>query len=154
MSKIINLGCNAAGVHHRYQEVHGALFGASSFRLVIDAMRGKRRSSYNEFSRKLEKLHEELATLDTQVTALSPKDLATGADRELQQVLLEYIRVLSKTIAGLQGIFGNLEQDESGYRETGADGCSRFTGDKLRYDHLLLELERLGTRLNRLFANY
>ena len=69
-------------------------------------------------------------------------------------MLLEYTGVLSKAIASLGDIFVNLEQDESAYRAPGSDGRSRFTRDKLEYDHLISELERLGTRLNKLFSNY
>jgi hypothetical protein len=54
----------------------------------------------------------------------------------------------------LATVFESLGRDESAYREPGPDGRSEFTRDKLHYDHLLLEMERLGTRLNRLFANY
>lgn len=154
MSGIIDLGCKVADVHHRYHEIHGALFGAASFRLVIDAMRGRRRRAYNEFSRTLKALQDELATLETPITNLAKETPAKGAERELQQVLLEYTRALGKAIAGLDTIFEQLEQDESAYRDTGTSGRSGFTRDKLHYDHLLLELERLGTRLNRLFANY
>jgi hypothetical protein len=154
VSKVIDLGCRVADVHHRYQEIHGALFGAASFRLIIDALRGRRRHAYNEFSRTLNGLQDELVTLETQVRDQAQGIPAKGADRELTQVLLEYTRVLAKAITGLETIFVNLEQDESAYRETGSDGRSRFTRDKLGYDHILLELERLGTRLNKLFSNY
>lgn len=154
MSGIIDLGCKVADVHHRYHEVHGALFGAASFRLVIDALRGRRRHAYSEFSRTLKTLHEELATLEAPIRGLAQETPAKGAERELRQVLLAYSQALGEAIAGLDVIFEQLEQDESGYRAAGASGRSGFTRDKLHYDQLLLELERLGTRLNRLFAGY
>jgi len=154
VSRVIDLGCRIADVHHRYHEIHGALFGAASFRLVIDAMRGRRRRAYAAFSETLQGLQNELAALESQVADLGLGETVKAADHELQQVLLEYMRVLSEAIAGLDTIFVNLEQDESAYRDTGDDGRSRFTRDKLHYDHVLLELERLGTRLNRLFSTY
>lgn len=154
MSRIIDLGCRVADVHHRYQEIHGALFGAASFRLVIDALRGRRRHAYAAFSGTLKGLQDELAELDKQVAELGQVETSKAIEHELQQVLLEYLRALSKAIVGLDRIFVNLEQDEAAYRDTGTDGRSRFTHDKLHYDHVLSELERLGTRLNRLFSHY
>jgi len=141
-------------VHHRYQEIHGALFGAASFRLVIDAVRGRRRRAYAAFSVTLRGLQEELAALEGHLAEPGQGETAKAADHELRQVLLEYMVALNKAIVGLDTIFVNLEQDESAYRDTGVDGRSGFTRDKLHYDHVLSELERLGTRLNRLFSNY
>ena len=154
MSNLINLGCKVADVHHRYDEIHGALFGASSLRLLLDAMLGKRRRVYKRSSQTLNGLNEELSALVSQIADPAQIAPATGANRELQQVLLDYTRALGKTTRGLQAIFENLEHDEAGYRDSGSDGRSRFTQDKLHYDHLLSELERLGTRLNKLFSNY
>ncbi len=37
MDSIVNLGCKIADIHHQYAAIHRALFGASSFRLVIAA---------------------------------------------------------------------------------------------------------------------
>lgn len=154
MSRVVDLGVRVADVHHRYHEIHGALFGAASFRLVIDALRGRRRHAYAGFAGTLQGLQAELAALETQVTALGQGESTKAADLELRQVLLEYIGALGRAIAGLDTIFINLEQDESAYRDAGAGGRSRFTRDKLHYDHALSELERLGTRLNRLFSSY
>ena len=154
MSGVIDLGCRVADIHHRYQEIHGALFGAASFRLIIDALRGRSRHAYKGFSQTLKGLQDELVTLESQVIDLGQGVPVRGADRELTRVLLDYTLALNSAIAGLETIFANLEQDESAYREPGTDGRSGFTRDKLRYDHILLELERLGTRLNRLFSSY
>jgi len=151
---VIDLGVRVADLHHRYHEIHGALFGAASFRLVIDALRGRRRRAYAAFAGTLQVLQAELATLETQVTGLGQGEPTKAADVELQQALLEYIGALGKAIAGLEAIFVKLEQDESAYRDAGTDGRSGFTRDKLHYDHVLSELERLGTRLNRLFSSY
>ena len=99
-------------------------------------------------------LRDELAGLDPEIADLAEKGSAKATEREVLRVLLLYMRALDDAMAGLLLIFENLEEDESGYRDTGTDGRSGFTRDKLAYDHTLSELERLGTRLNRLFANY
>lgn len=154
MSQLINLGCKVAGVHHRYDEIHGTLFGASSFRLLVDALLGRRRRAYHKSSGALAELRSELAELEAQVADPTQAVPVTGVDREVQQVLLEYSQTLDDTMAGLETIFAKLEKDEASYREPGSDDRSEFTVDKLHYDHLLSELERLGTRLNKLFSNY
>ena len=154
MSRLINLGCRVADVHHRYHEVHGAIFGTASFRLVLDALRGRRQQTYLAHAQTLVGLRAELAGLDPEIQDLIAKGPAKATERELLQVLLLYMRALDRAAAGLLLIFENLERDESGYRDTGTDGRSGFTRDKLDYDHSLSELERLGTRLNRLFASY
>ncbi len=154
MSALIDLGCKVADVHHRYHEIHGAMFGTASFRLVLDALRGRRRRAYSGYSQTLTDLRHELAGLDPELADLISRGASKATEREVQQVLAAYAKALDRAIEGLIVIFDRLEQDESGYRDTGADGRSDFTQDKLRYDHSLLELERLGTRLNRLFANY
>jgi hypothetical protein len=151
---IIDLGCRVADVHHRYQEVHGALFGAASFRLIIDALLGKRQRAYEKCTQTLSALDEELSALETQIQEVTLVDGGRVVDRELRDVLLKYIRVLHKVITELAVIFEGLTRDEMAYREPGPDGRSDFTRDKLNYDHLLVELENLGVRLNRLVANY
>ena len=122
MAKIIDLACGVADVHRRYHQIHGAIFGAASFHLIIDALLGRRRHAYQEFSGNLKALQIELAALEAQVTDLEQRESARGTERELRQMLLEYTRVLSKAIAGLGNIFANLEQDESAYRDPGSDG--------------------------------
>lgn len=154
MSRLIDLGCKVADLHHRYHEIHGTLFGAASFRLILDALRGRRRRAYHAYSQTLNGLRDELAGLDPELADLTNRGATKATEREVQQALLAYARGLRRAIDGLIVIFDRLEQDESVYRDTGADGRSGFTQDKLRYDHSLSELERLGTRLNRLFANY
>ena len=154
MSRLIDLGCQVAEVHHRYHEIHGAIFGTASFRLILDALRGRRRRTYHGYAQTLAGLRDELAGLDPEIADLAEKGSAKATEREVLRVLLLYMRALDDAMAGLLLIFENLEEDESGYRDTGTDGRSGFTRDKLAYDHTLSELERLGTRLNRLFANY
>jgi hypothetical protein len=72
----------------------------------------------------------------------------------LQQALLDYCDALVKVIAGLAGICHSLEQDETAYRDIDAQGRSRFTRDKVRYDYALGDLEKQGNKLNRLFSGY
>jgi chromosome segregation ATPase len=154
MARIIDLACAIADVHHRSHQIHGALFGAASFQLIIDALLGRRRHAYKEFSNTLQELHDELGALAMRLTDVDQGGSARGTERELRPMLQDYTQALSAAIAELRDIYLNLEQDEREYRDTGPDGRSRFTRDKLHYDHLLSELERLGTRLNKLFSNY
>jgi hypothetical protein len=155
MSKLINQGCRVADVHHRYDEIHGALFGISVFRLLADKLRGKQGPGYGGLSLSLKDLGEELAALEAEIKVPPEENTpVTGADRELQQALLEYAAYLSKAMAGLENICRSLEQDEAAYRSLREDGRSRFSADKLDYDHILSELERQGTKLDRLFSNY
>lgn len=154
MSNLINLGCKVAAVHHRYDELHGTLFGASSIRLIIDALRGRREEVYSRGSGVLGELREELAVLETEIGNPDTEQPVLGADRELRDAMLEYVLALRAAMAALEDIYRSLDGDEQAYRDAGADGRSRYTLDKLRYDHLLSELERQGTRLNKLFKNY
>ena len=154
MSELIKLGCTVADVYHRYHEIHGALFGASYFRQMIEAIRGKREHTYAQFTQTLNELQGELAALESQISDPESNTPVTGADRELRQALLEYTRYLNRAVDGLENICANLEQDEVAYRRLRADGRSGFTADKLNYDHRLSELERLGTRLEKIFASY
>ena len=151
---VVDLGCRVADVHHRYQEIHGALFGAASFRLIIDAVRGSRQRAHERYVQALNALAVELLDLESQIAGVELMDNGRVVERQARDVLLTYTQVLYKVVVQLATIFESLRQDESAYREPGSDGRSEFTRDKLHYDHLLLEMERLGTRLNRLFANY
>ena len=117
-------------------------------------MLGRRRRTYQGHAQTLTALRADLANLDTEVAVLVEQGAAKATEREILHVLLDYVRALDKAVAGLLVIFENLQHDESAYRDTGADGPSGFTRDKLGYDRSLTELERLGTRLNRLFASY
>lgn len=154
MAGLIDLGCKVADVHHRYHGIHGALFGTASFRLIIDALRGRRQQAYKQYSQTLANVRGELAGLAPEILELIERGAVKATEREVQRVLLDYTRALEQAIAALVLIVDNLEHDESAYREPGADGRSGFSRDKLSYDHSLSELERLGTRLNRVFANY
>lgn len=155
MPNLINQGCKVADIYHRYDEIHGALFGASYLRLLADKLRGKPRPGYRKFLLSLSGLQDELDTIESEIKDPETNTPVTGADRELRQALLEYTRYLKLAINGLENICEKLEQDETAYRALRQDdGRSSFTADKLDYDHLLSELERLGTRMDRLFSNY
>ena len=154
MFKLIELGCKVADVHHRYDRIHGALFGASSFRLLVYVLRGSQNSVYREFAAELKALQEELNRLEAQVSNPDGEVHASGIECEIHEVMVDYTQALRNAIASLKHIYENIQRDEKAYRDAGADGRSRFTVDKLEYDRLLAELERLGTRLNKLFANY
>jgi len=154
MPNLINQGCKVADIYHRYDEIHGALFGASYFRLLADKLRGKQQPGHLESLSSLRGLQDELGTIESEIMDPEKNTPVTGADRELRQTLLEYTRYLIKAVNGLENICENLEQDEAAYRALRQDGRSGFTADKLEYDHLLSELERQGTRLDRLFSNY
>lgn len=154
MSRLIKLGCTVADVYHRYHEIHGALFGVSNFRRVIDTIRGRRERSYIRFAQTLNELQGELAALEPQINDPATDEPVTGADRELRQALLEYTQQLVRAVNDLENICTNLEQEELVYRRLRGDGRSPFTADKLNYDQRLSELERLGTRLEKIFANY
>ena len=99
-------------------------------------------------------LRRELARFEPEILELSSQGHAKATEREVWRALAEYVRALDRALAGLMGILENLEQNEKSYRDTGVDGRSGFTRDKLAYDRDISELERLGTRLNRLFARY
>jgi hypothetical protein len=154
MSELIKMGCTVADVYHRYHDIHGTLFGVSYFRRMLNELRGRPQEHYTEFSRVLNGLQDELGTLEAEISEPVDNKPVTGADRQLRNALLEYTRHLNRAVDGLEHICRNLEQDDAAYREPQADGRSRFTADKLEYDQLLSELERRGTRLEKLFANY
>lgn len=154
MSRLIDVGCKVADLHHRYHEVHAAMFGVASFRLIVNALRGRRRAAYKKYAQTLAKLAAELVGLGPEVATLDERNSPKATEREVQRVLADYLSALERAIDGLRMMLEKLAQDESAYRDAAADGRSDFTRDKLQYDHSLLELERLGTRLNRLFANY
>jgi hypothetical protein len=154
MAKIITLGLEVADVHRRYSAVHGSLFGASSFRLVIDALRGRGHEGYVNSHRTLVALLDLLQGLEQGIEACEPLGKTTRGTQDLQRVLLDYCAALAQVIAGLAGICHNLAQDEPGYRQIDAGGRSRFSRDKVNYDYALGDLEKLGNKLNRLFAAY
>ncbi len=154
MAKIISLGLDVADIHRRYSEIHGNLFGASSFRLVIDALRGNSNESYASYHQSLVELLGLLEDLERCIGECGDGERSTRGAHQLQQALLDYCAALVKVIAGLAGICHSLEQDETAYRDIDAQGRSRFTRDKVRYDYALGDLEKQGNKLNRLFSGY
>ncbi len=154
MAKIISLGCEVADVHRRYAAIHSALFGLASLRLLVHALTGRGQRNFGMQHQALVGLLDELEDLERRVLNTDRSERATRGADELQAVLLDYIRVLFKVVAGLASICGQLEHDEPAYREVNANGGSSFNRDKVEYDYALNELERVGTRLNRLFSSY
>ncbi|MBT8428961.1 MAG: hypothetical protein KJN79_03520 [Gammaproteobacteria bacterium] len=154
MSNLIKQGCRAAELYHRYDEIHEVLFGVSYIRQLTDRLRRRQRPGNAENSHSLQELESELDALQNEIRDPESNTPVTGADRELRKALLEYTGYLGKAVSSLAHICRNLDQDEPSYRALRDDGRSAFTADKLAYDQVLSELERLGTRLDRLFSNY
>jgi hypothetical protein len=154
MARIITLGLEAAEMHRRYSAIHGALFGASSFRLLIQTLRGRGREAFAGYRHDLVELLGQLEELEYSIETCEKNEQSTRGAYALQQTLLDYCASLAKVIAGLAGICHNLEKDEARYRQTDEQGRSRFNQDKIRYDYAISELENLGVKLNRLFSSY
>jgi Mg2+ and Co2+ transporter CorA len=154
MAKIISLGCKVADVHQRFSTVHSALFGASSYRLVIHALIGRSRIQYGAYVKTLTELLEELSELETQIGAESQKNSIVRGSDLLPQVLAQYTHKLTDVINQLIDICHQLKTDETDYRKINADGHSYFNDAKIEYDHALSRLEHLGGKLNKLFSSY
>ena len=154
MAKIISLGCKAADIHHRYSAVHSSLFGAFSYRLVITALLGKTERSYGKYEQTLDGLWKELVGLDEQIAGTTAEERVSHGSDQLHQILIDYTHTLHDVIAHLQDICRKLREDEEEYRTLDAKGQSRFNRDKIAYDHSIIQLERLGTKLNKLFSTY
>ena len=153
MGSIINLGCDIAEIHHQYTAIHSALFGASSYRLVIAAMTGRTAKVYQEYLQILAQLQTRLAGLAAEITEVDASAAVHQADL-LRGVLSEYATTLNSAIVSLREICAQLLQDEKSYRDIPEGGQSAFNRDKISYDRVLLELERLGRRLNQLFSRF
>ncbi|MCU7803904.1 MAG: hypothetical protein KZQ96_11950 [Candidatus Thiodiazotropha sp. (ex Lucinoma borealis)] len=151
MSNLINLGCDVSDVHRRYAEIHGALFGITSYRMVIYALKGESRSMYSDYEHRLKGLEEELAE---HIGSIKNTDLPLRNSADLHDSLIEYTRILSQVISGLKSICGQLKDEEDDYRSSADNGQSRFLQDKVKYDYSIRELERIGTKLNKLFSTY
>ncbi|MCU7856685.1 MAG: hypothetical protein KZQ92_08740 [Candidatus Thiodiazotropha sp. (ex Lucinoma borealis)] len=151
MSNLINLGCDVSDVHRRYAEIHGALFGITSYRMVIYALKGESRSMYSDYEHRLKGLEEELAE---HIGSIKNTDLPLRNSADLHDSLIEYTRILSQVISGLKSICSQLKDEEDDYRSSADNGQSRFLQDKVKYDYSIRELERIGTKLNKLFSTY
>jgi uncharacterized protein YukE len=154
MSELIKLSCSVADIYQRYRAIHGTLFGASYLRRMLDTLRGRAGQQYGGFSQTLNAIQNELDALESQIRQPNEERPVTGADRQLRNALLDYTQNLNRAVNSLESICSGLGQDQAAYRKVRADGRSQFTADKLEYDQLLSELERRGTRLEKLFANY
>ena len=153
MASIVSLGYGVAEIHHQYAAIHGALFGAASFRLAIIAMTGRSTKTYRDYVQTLEQLQARLSGFAAE---LPIADVVTAADQagQLRGALSEYIATLDIAIADLKGICTQMLQDEDGYRAIPKGEQSAFNRDKIHYDRVLLRLEKLGGRLNRLFSRF
>ena len=154
MAKIISLGCEVADIYRRYASVHGALFGLSSFRVLKNALAGKRRDTYEEHLATLEELRGLLMDVERRISECGRSDLSFRRAEELRDMMLSYTATLTRVVAELSGICTNLARDERSYRNVDAVGLSRFNQDKISYDRALSQLENQGTKLNRLFSSY
>ncbi len=153
MASIINLGCEVAEVHHQYAAIHGAMFGAASYRLVVAAMTGRIAKTYERYLKTLEELQARLSKLTAQIPTADAGAAAHQAV-QLRGTLSEYVATLNDAIADLQGMCTQLLYDEDSYRDTPPGGHSAFNQDKVRYDRVLLQLEQHGRRLNHLFSRF
>ncbi|MCU7931818.1 MAG: hypothetical protein KZQ90_13540 [Candidatus Thiodiazotropha sp. (ex Codakia rugifera)] len=151
MSNLINLGCDVSDIHRRYAEIHGALFGITSYRMVLYALKGESRSMYSDYERRLKGLQEELAA---HISSIRKTDLPLRNSADLHNSLIEYTHILSQVISALESICSHLKDDEDEYRSSIKNGQSRFLQDKVNYDYSIRELERIGTKLNKLFSTY
>ncbi|MGB5725757.1 MAG: hypothetical protein WBM52_00930 [Thiogranum sp.] len=153
MTSIVSLGCNVAEIHHKYATIHGALFGAASFRLVIIAMAGRTAKTYRKYLQTLEQLQTRLSGLAAEIP-IADTVIASHQAGQLRGALSEYVATLDTAIVDLKGICTQMLQDEDAYRDTPVGGQSAFNRDKVHYDRVLLRLEQLGSRLNRLFSRF
>ncbi|MCG7952716.1 MAG: hypothetical protein N0E56_16070 [Candidatus Thiodiazotropha endolucinida] len=154
MSKIINLGCSVSDVHRRYAEIHGALFGLTSYRMILYALKGKTSSLYSDYELRLNTLQDELTGLVEQINRVDEDDLPLRNTAKLQQTLIDYTQTLNRAISQLRSICGHLNNNEENYRSTNESGQPTFNQDKVDYDYTIRELERIGTKLNKLFSTY
>ncbi|MCG7910872.1 MAG: hypothetical protein JAY82_13990 [Candidatus Thiodiazotropha taylori] len=154
MSKVIDLGCSVSDIHRRYAEIHGALFGITSYRLILFSLKGKTDSLYSDYEERLNTLQDELTGLLEQINGVDEDDLPLRNAAGLHQTLIDYTETLNQAISQLRSICGCLKRDEADYRSTNEGGQSKFNQDKVDYDYTIRELERIGTKLNKLFSSY
>jgi hypothetical protein len=153
MTSIISVGCDIANIHREYTGIHKALFGASSFRLVIASMTGRTTKIYRESLRTLEQLQIRLSELSAAISTADAGAAAYQAD-QLRGPLSEYVDTLDIAIDGLQEMYTQLLKDEDAYCSIPQGGQSVFNQDKIRYERVLLQLEQHGSGLNHLFSRF
>ncbi|MCU7905866.1 MAG: hypothetical protein KZQ76_08400 [Candidatus Thiodiazotropha sp. (ex Epidulcina cf. delphinae)] len=154
MTNLINLGCGVSDIHRRYAEIHKALFGVSSYRMILYALQGKIRSVYSDYEHRLDDLQGELAELERQIHDVSDSDLPMRSTADLYECLTKYTGTLRQVIAELKSICSFFKNKDKAYQDSSDADQSRLNRDKVAYDYSIRELERLGTKLNKLFSGF
>ncbi|MCU7935496.1 MAG: hypothetical protein KZQ99_11530 [Candidatus Thiodiazotropha sp. (ex Dulcina madagascariensis)] len=154
MTNLINLGCGVSDIHRRYAEIHKALFGVSSYRMILYALQGKMSTVYSDYAHRLGDLQAELAELERQIHNISDSDLPMRSAADLYECLTEYTRTLHQVITELKSICGFFKNKDQSLQDSADGGQSRLNQDKVAYDYSIRELERLGTKLNKLFSSF
>ena len=153
MTSIVTMGCKVAEVHHKYDSIHNTLFGVTSFRLVIANMTGRTGNIYRTSQQSLEQLQLQLSELSAAIPSTKAGAATHQAD-QLRVALSDYVLALDKAIVTLQDMFVRLLNDEDAYSTIPEGGKSAFTLDRIRYDRVLIQLERRGSDLNQLFSRF
>jgi hypothetical protein len=73
---------------------------------------------------------------------------------QLRDALSSYCSILHSAIVSLHNICTRLLQDEDSYRNIPPGGHSALNQDKIHYDRVLLQLDKLGRDLNQLFSRF
>ncbi len=154
VTKLITLGVELAGIHRPYARIHSSIFGKASYRLILDAVTGRQGTTYRKAVQALSVVDSEIDGLMAEISAVSEADCPTRGGVYLRDTLGEYGSTLRETIRELRQICENLADDEPDYRQVVGGEFSRFSQDKVKYDDRKTQLERLGTRLNKLFSTY
>ncbi|MEW8316296.1 MAG: hypothetical protein AB2669_20570 [Candidatus Thiodiazotropha endolucinida] len=89
-----------------------------------------------------------------QINRVDEDDLPLRNAAKLQQTLIDYTQTLNRAISQLRSICGHLNNNEEDYRSANESGQPTFNQDKVDYDYTIRELERIGTKLNKLFSTY
>lgn len=153
MTNIISVGCEIAEVHHKYSDIHDAMFGAASYRLVIATMTGRTAKIYRQSVQTLEQLQVQLSELSAAIPLADGGAAVYQAD-QLRGPMSDYVDALNSAILALQEMYTQLLEDEDAYRTIPEGGHSVFNQDKIIYDKLLLRLEQQGSGLNKLFSRF
>ena len=154
MARIITLGCEVASVHNRYSAVHRAIFGPSSYRLVITSMREGKESAYGKHEQTLDELEGALVRLTADIASIKDEEKRVRSAEQMCTTLLEYTQTLREVIGDLSIICHKLGTGEKDYRKDSGESRSPFSQDKTRYDQARLALERVGLRITKLFSTY
>jgi uncharacterized protein YukE len=154
MSSTIQLATQVGTIHQKYSAVHGALFGRTSYRLFLSALAGRQGAAYRKSATSLMHLEQELSDLRGDLETQDDGPSHRWGGKLLPDTLTEYAVALKECIGTLKRICDRLAEDESSYRTTSAGEASEFYRDKVEYDDRKSHLERLGTKLSKLFSNY